>query len=114
MRIEAGGHFTRAATTFSNNVALQTEEQSFTFAELRQIANKLGSGLLNHGIAQGDRVGVLSHNRVEVAELWLGLERSGIVRVVLHSHFDMAIHVQTLNHTGAVALAFDTRFSEAV
>jgi acyl-coenzyme A synthetase/AMP-(fatty) acid ligase len=34
--------------------------------------------------------------------------------VVLHSHFEMALHVGTLNLVQASALVFDTRFREAV
>ena len=36
------------------------------------------------------------------------------MRVVLHSYFDMAIHVATLNQVEATALVFDTRFTGIV
>jgi acyl-CoA synthetase (AMP-forming)/AMP-acid ligase II len=66
------------------------------------------------GIGGGERVAVLSHNRAEIVELWLGLERWGLVRVAMHTHFDMALHARTLNDVGAVVLVFDTRFAAAV
>ena len=114
MQIEAGGHFSRAATKFRDRVAVQSADRALTYAELRAAANQIGSGALRLGIDRGERVAVLSHNRVEIVELWLGLESAGLVRVAMHTHFDMATHAQTLNDVGAVALFFDTRFAAAL
>ena len=47
-------------------------------------------------------------------ETWLGFEKHQIVRVVLHSHFDMEAHVASLNHVGAAGLIFDTAFVDQV
>jgi acyl-coenzyme A synthetase/AMP-(fatty) acid ligase len=115
MRIEAGAPFTEASMKFADKVAIaDSSGRSRSYAELRQRANCFGSALNGLGVVQGDRVGLLSHNRSEVVEVWLGLERFNLVRVVLHSHFDMATHVQTLNEVGATALVFDARFTDAV
>jgi len=113
MKIEAGGYLSRAAEKFADQTAIQTAERTLTFQQLRVQANRVSSSMIGL-ITQGDRAGVLSHNRVEVAELWMGLERCGVVRVVLHTHFDMSVHVKTLNHVAAKALLFDTRFTAAV
>lgn len=115
MRLEAGAPFTEAAVRFADRTAItDSSGQSRSYAELRQRANRFGSALDGLGVAQGDRVAVLSHNRNEVVEIWLGLERFNMVRVVLHSHFEMATHVQTLNEVGATVLVFDARFTDAV
>jgi acyl-coenzyme A synthetase/AMP-(fatty) acid ligase len=115
MRIEAGAPFTEAAISFADKTAvIDGNGRSLSYAELRRRANRFGSALNRTGVGQGDRVAVLSHNRNEVVEIWLGLERFNVVRVVLHSHFDIATHVQTVNEVGATALAFDSRFTESV
>ena len=115
MKIEAGAPFTQVAARFADRVALHdSQKRSRTYAELRERANRIGSGLEAMGIAPGDRVAVLSYNRVEVVELWLALERFNVVRVVLHSHFDMEVHVKTMAAVGTRALIFDSRFAEAV
>jgi acyl-CoA synthetase (AMP-forming)/AMP-acid ligase II len=114
MQIEAGGHFSLAATKFRDRIAVQSADRALTYDELRTAADRIGSGTLRLGIEHGERVAVLSHNRIEVVELWLGLERAGLVRVALHTHFDMAIHARTLNDVGAVALFFDTRFAPSL
>jgi acyl-CoA synthetase (AMP-forming)/AMP-acid ligase II len=114
MKVEAGGQISTAAARFPQKVAITSPQGSRTYQELNERANLAASGLLASRVLQGDRVGVLSYNRIEVAELWFGMEKSNLVRVVLHSHFDFAIHVRTLNHVSATALVFDTRFAKVV
>jgi len=110
MRTKAGMLASNAAFRFAERIALTTEAGHQTFRELDQAANRLASGLLSIGLASGDRVGVLSHNRAEVMHAWLACERADLVRLVLHSHFDMATHRDTVRHVGASAILFDTRF----
>ena len=114
MHVEAGAPFTQAAIKFADREAVRDESRSVTFAELRAASNRVGSGFAALGLKQGDRVAVLAFNRTGVVELWLGLERANLVRVVMHSHFEMATHVRTLKEVGARALVFDERFAEAV
>lgn len=114
MQIELGGYFKRAAAKFDDRIAAQSAERSLTYRQLREAANCIGSGITRLGVARGDRVAVLSHNRVEVVELWVGLELWGLARVAMHTHFDMAVHARTLNDVGAAVLFFDTRFAAAV
>jgi acyl-CoA synthetase (AMP-forming)/AMP-acid ligase II len=114
MQIEAGGPFSQAAAKFRDRIAAQSGERMLSYEQLRLAANRIGSGTLRLGIGHGERVAVLSHNRMEIIELWLGLERAGLVRVAMHTHFDMAVHAQTLNDLGAAVLFFDTHFSAAL
>jgi acyl-CoA synthetase (AMP-forming)/AMP-acid ligase II len=114
MIIEAGSHFSLATLRFSNREAVRCDGKSRSFRALRDAANRIGSAIASLPVSQGGRVGVLSHNRIEVVELWLGLERFNLVRVVLHSHFEMATHVETLDEVGAEVLVFDARFAEQV
>ncbi|MEP7055632.1 MAG: class I adenylate-forming enzyme family protein [Actinomycetota bacterium] len=114
MQVRAGMHAADAALRFADATALTSPQGSETFGELDATANRVASGLLACGLAVGDRVGVLSYNRPEVVHAWLGCERAGLVRVVLHSHFEFATHVGLLQHIGARAIIFDTRFADAV
>jgi acyl-CoA synthetase (AMP-forming)/AMP-acid ligase II len=114
MKVQAGGQISAAVTRFAERIAISSPQGERTYRELLKRANKAASGLLANGILQGDRVGVLSYNRVEVAELWFGMEMRNLVRVVLHSHFDFSIHVRTLNHVSATTLVFDSRFTKAI
>ncbi len=114
MRVEAGGPTRRAIHRFGDREAVSGPGGSLSFRELGRQANAVGAALLALGVTTGERVAVLSHNRLEVVPLWLGLESRSLVRVVLHSHFDMAVHVLTLEQVQATVLVFDTRFAEPV
>lgn len=114
MQIEAGGATRRALQRFGDRPAVSGPGGSLSYRELGDEANAVGAALMALGVAAGERVAVLSHNRIEVVPLWIGLESHALVRVVLHSHFDMAVHVQTLRQVQASVLVFDTRFAEAV
>jgi acyl-CoA synthetase (AMP-forming)/AMP-acid ligase II len=114
MRITAGSHFTQAVTKHRERVAISDGRRTLTFGELKSRANRIASALGQLGVGAGDRVGVLSHNCAEVVELWLGLERFGQVRVVLHTHFDMSSHAKTANQLSLSCIVFDHRFSSAL
>ena len=114
MNVTAGHLITDAALRHADRLALTTAQGSQTFGELDHAADRVASGLAAIGLKVGDRVAVLSHNRAEVVHAWLGCERAGLVRVVLHSHFEMPVHVELMRHVGARALIFDSRFADEV
>ena len=111
MRVEAGLLARLAAEWHGSRPALTTESGTqFVHRAERGVRTGIGSGMLGAGLSRGDRVGVFAYNRAEVVEAWLGFEKHNLVRVVLHSHFDMADATSgTLNHVEATALVFDTR-----
>jgi acyl-coenzyme A synthetase/AMP-(fatty) acid ligase len=114
MRVEAGFLVRAAAQGFGSRVALTAGPRNLTFTELNEVSNRVGSALVDLGVARGDRVGVLAYNTPEVVQTWFGCEKHNLVRVVLHSHFSMEGHVSSLNQVEATALIFDTRFSSDV
>lgn len=114
MRVRAGALSLDAAASFAERTAIEDPRGAMSFAELDRAANRVATGLGALGIELGERVAVLAPNRAEVVELWLGCERAGLVRVVLHSHIDMALHCETLRASGASAVIFDARFAEEV
>lgn len=103
-----------AAARYRTLPALTFEGEHTTFEELDAAANRVGSGLRRLGLSDGDVVGVLMFNRPEVVHLWLGLERAGLVRTTLHSHFEMQTHVDLLQHLGASTIVFDSRFAASM
>jgi acyl-coenzyme A synthetase/AMP-(fatty) acid ligase len=110
MHVEAGSLVRMAAEQFGSRIALSAGPSTFTFSELNEKANRIGSALHARGIARGDRVGVLAYNAPEVVMTWFAFEKHNFVRVVLHSHFTMGAHVFSLNQVEATTLVFDTRF----
>jgi acyl-CoA synthetase (AMP-forming)/AMP-acid ligase II len=114
MKVEAGLLSRLPAERFGADIALSYNGTTVSFAELNEAACRIGSGLLDLGLRRGDRVGVLSYNRPELVQAWLGLEKHGLVRAVLHSHLDAEVHAHSMNQIGASALIFDTRFAQAI
>jgi acyl-CoA synthetase (AMP-forming)/AMP-acid ligase II len=114
MNVEAGLLSRVAAERFGSSAALSFAGKTISFDQLNETACRLGSGLLEHGLQRGDRIGVLGYNSPELAQTWLGLEKHNLVRVVLHSHIDAEAHVWSMNHVEATALVFDTRFADLI
>jgi acyl-coenzyme A synthetase/AMP-(fatty) acid ligase len=114
MLIRPGAAAIEAARCHGERVALEHEGREQSFSELDAVANRVATGLLAQGLATGDRVAVLTHNRIEAVWIWLACERAGLTRVVLHSHFEIEAHVEMLTRTSSRALIFDGRFTESV
>ncbi|MBI2315548.1 MAG: acyl--CoA ligase [Betaproteobacteria bacterium] len=116
MQVEAGYLVRVAAERYPERTALVEVERgiSLSFSSLNQRANRLGSGLLALGLRRGDRVGVVGYNCMELLESWFGLEKHGLVRAVLHSHFPMSMHARCLQPIGARGLIFTADFAEVV
>lgn len=114
MRVRAGLTAIDAATRHADKTALTYQGVDTTFAELDRQANLAGSGLIARGVQPGSVVGILMYNRPEVVHLWLGCERAGLVRVPLHSHFDMQTHLGLLGHLGSRTIVFDSRMTGIV
>ncbi len=114
MLVRAGASAIDAARRFRDRDAVSDQSRTLTFAELDSEANALADSIARMGVRQGDRVAVLAHNRTEFVAIWLACERAGFVRVVLHSHFQMQLHVDLIRAVGARTVVFDTRFSEQI
>lgn len=116
MRYEAGFLVRTSAQKYGDQVAVQdvATERTLSFRALNASANALGSGLQRRGIQRGERVALLSFNRIEVIQTWVALEKRAMVRVALHTHTPAEDHRDLLNHVETSALIFDTRFVDTV
>ena len=56
-------------------------ERALTFRQWNERACRLANGLLNLGLAKGDRVAILAHNRVEWAEIYAAVAKAGLIAV---------------------------------
>ena len=73
------------AGPFAERASLVTGAGSFTYAEMPDVAARWGGVLEDHGVGPGDRVAVMSENRLEVLELFLGCAWSGAIFVPLNT-----------------------------
>ncbi|MGW1077687.1 class I adenylate-forming enzyme family protein [Streptomyces sp. NPDC002537] len=89
---------------YPGRTALVDERRSVTWAEFDERTGRLARGLAGLGIRQGDRVAVLSLDRVEVMETYFALARLGALFVPLNHSLTPAEVTGIAERTGAVAV----------
>lgn len=68
---------------YADRVAVADNRMSLSYAELRSAALRVAAWLANQGIERGDRVVLLSNNRVEYVEVEHALTLGGYIRVAV-------------------------------
>jgi fatty-acyl-CoA synthase len=99
--MNVGDLLTRAARLYGDQPAVVDGERSLTFAELDDRANRVGNALLASGLAKGDRVAVLTENRMEWFDSAYGLFKSGLVGLSLNPRLAPAEISYLLEDSGA-------------
>ena len=78
-RSTVGSLFSAQARLHPDRVAVVDGERTLSYGALDERARRLASVLAGLGVRHGDRVGVLSENRMEVLELFLAAARLGAI-----------------------------------
>ena len=68
-----------AARRFARRTALVVEEESFTFAELESLSNRVAHGLVSIGVQPGDRVTLYGPNCWEWVVGYYAIVKAGAV-----------------------------------
>lgn len=82
--LTAGEMLTAQARLQRDRIGARDLDRSMTFAEWNERACRLANGLLDLGLAKGDRVAVLAYNRVEWAEVYGACAKAGLVAVPIN------------------------------
>ncbi|MFD5080402.1 class I adenylate-forming enzyme family protein [Streptomyces sp. NPDC058371] len=89
---------------FPDRIALVDERRSVTWAQFHDRTAELARGLAELGIERGDRVAVLSQDRIEVLESYFALARLGAVFVPLNHSLALPEVAGIIERVGAVAV----------
>lgn len=89
---------------FPGRTALADERRSVTWAQFDDRTAQLARGLSELGVERGDRVAVLSLDRIEVLESYFALARLGAVFVPLNHSLAAPEVVEIIGNVGAVAV----------
>jgi long-chain acyl-CoA synthetase len=75
---------TRAAARDSERPAVSLGDQRLTYGQLESLAGRAAALLAEHGVAPGDRVGLMLPNSLEFPVLYYGALRAGVVIVPMN------------------------------
>jgi acyl-CoA synthetase (AMP-forming)/AMP-acid ligase II len=110
--VNVGLFLTRAARSHPDRIAIRYGDATRTYAELSERARRLAAGLLDLGLAPGDRVVILQTNRPELIEsLFAGL-LGGLVVVPVNARLHPEEVAHIVRDSGAAALVHSREFDE--
>ena len=95
----------RHATRHPGRVALVDESGTRTYAELDERTDRLATALRAKGLRDGDRVALITDNRLECVEVMVAAAKAGLVFVPLDFRLDDRAATHLLRHSGSL-LAF--------
>ena len=112
--------FIETAGRFSGNVAVELQGasgssragESYTYGELRETAERLGSWLQSSGIGSGSRCAILAANGPRWVAAYLGIMSAGCVAVPLDTAFKAEQVTKLLNDSGSSLLFSDAAHFE--
>lgn len=81
--------------------------ETYSFADVRRLSNRLANALAAHGVARGDRVGILLPQAPETAVSHVAVYKMGGVAVPLFSLFGVEALEYRLGNCGARAVVTD-------
>jgi acyl-CoA synthetase (AMP-forming)/AMP-acid ligase II len=98
----------------AEGTALVYRDTRLSYVEVDEHSNRLAAGLLASGLARGDRVAILAHNRAEYLLAFLAIAKAGAVAVPLNYLLrgpEIAYH---LDDSGASWTFVEQRFLETL
>ncbi len=102
------------ARVIPNHLGARDSRRELTYAQWDLRASSLARGLLELGLAKGDRVGVLAYNCIEWMEIYIALARAGLVAVPLNFRLKSPEVSYILNHCEASAVIAGNDFIELI
>jgi long-chain acyl-CoA synthetase len=103
--------FRECAKRWPDNVALEIQRrdrvESYTYAELRQMAESIGRWLAERKLPLGSRVAIFADNHPRWVAAYLGVIASGGIAVPLDTAFDAAQVAKLLKDSGSSLLFCD-------
>ncbi|MFH1142913.1 MAG: AMP-binding protein [Candidatus Eisenbacteria bacterium] len=100
----------QAALRFPDRPSIVFEDRRISYAELDELASRFASGLLAHGLAPGDRVGLYMTNYPEWVIAFFGIARMGGVIVPMNSRYRSQEVAYILNNCEAAGLVIASAF----
>jgi len=104
--------FAGAAIRYPNDTAIIDELGTVTFEEVHKRSNAIASALSDHGVLEGDLVGVMCRNHRGFIETVVALSKLGAHGLYLNTAFAGPQLTEVVKREKPVALIFDEEFYE--
>ena len=88
--------------------------EQLSFAEMDARSDRVAAGLAEIGVGSGDRVAIISSNRIEMVELFFAVAKLGAVQVPLNAFLKGDFLTYQLNDAEAETLVVDSQAAQAV
>ena len=92
--------------------AIADGERRLNYQQLNRRVNRLAGALQGLGLQPGDRISILSYNRLEFVEVIMAAAKLGLILVPLNWRFTPTELAFNLNDSGAETLLFDADLAE--
>ncbi|WCK53369.1 long-chain-fatty-acid--CoA ligase [Aneurinibacillus sp. Ricciae_BoGa-3] len=104
----------RAVYHYPNKTAVIDGDRRITYREIQKRINRLANALQQQGITKGDRIAILSPNRLEMFEVFYAAFYLGALIVPLNTRLVPAEYEYIVNHSGAKVLLVDAELAQQV
>ncbi len=84
-----------------------TQKKGISFGELHKWSNKIANWLVDQGVKKGDRIALLSEERLEKLILWMGIWRAGAVCCPTNVEMNISYVSEILSHLDCKLAFYD-------
>lgn len=109
-----GDMLRRSAERFPGKTAVIWNEHTLSYRELNEAANRLANTLIANGVKKGEKIGVVSRNRIEYAIIFFGAARSGAVLVNVSTLYQPEDLAYVLEKADVTTLFYEDCFEDKV
>ena len=104
----------RPARLFPEKIAIIDDGREYTYADYQRRVNQMSHALLRLGVAQGDRVCILSPNSHFFLESFYATSQIGAILVPLNYRLVPEDHEYIINHAGVNTLLVDYEYTSMI
>ncbi|MEV3902869.1 acyl-CoA synthetase [Mycobacterium sp. NPDC050551] len=97
-----------------DRVALISGDETLTYGQLEEKANRLAHYLIDRGVKKDDKVGLYCRNRIEIVIAMLGIVKAGAILVNVNFRYVEGELKYLFDNSDMVALVHERRYADRV
>ncbi len=101
----------RAVENFGDNVWLDFQGKTYTYAEMDKLSTRLAHGLAARGVKRGDRVCSLLDSNVDSISLWMATNKLGAIHVPVNTAYKGTFLSYQFDDAGAQIVVMEADYA---